>query len=690
MTRLRPGPLLAALVTALVVGVAAPAGLLAPAAAAAASTDLTLVTDAVYTVQPDAGHVSVSVAVDIRNRTSETRTRKYWFDHAFLAVQPGATNVHLTGAKGARAKVARRSKTSTLVRLDFGSRLYSGKSATLRLAFDLPGTGKAASPQVRVGSSLVTLPVWAFASDGARGSTVTVRFPGGWDVAVEAGELERSDGGTSGAGTVLTSGAIDQPLRFFAYVTAQRPAVFLDRPVTLDAGDSQAELVLQGWTDDRAWSSRVEGILRDALPVLRRDIGLPWPIEEPLAVAESVSRDADAYAGRFDPAQGRIEIAYWADRGVVVHQAAHAWFNGALLADRWANEGFATWYALQAGTELGHPAAAPELTDRAAAAAAPLNAWAGPTGARTAADDYGYAASYDVAKRVVGLVGPDVLAAVWADAARGVGAYQPPAARAAAATSAPSTPEGVGGAPDWRGLLDLLEDRSGKDLVPLWRELVVTPGQAELLDARATARATYARTLALAGEWALPRAIRDALRAWDFGRAEGLMADARTVLAQRNGVAAEAAKDGLRVPDRMRTLFEGGSMTEASARAEAESNAILAIRRAEDARSTERDPVSRIGMVGEHPEANLRAARSSFAAGDLDATRASADRAYRAWTGAWQEGRRRALLALAAFASILVLGSAMVANLRRSRRARPSRASRPEIPPSPDDGIAAA
>ena len=68
---------LAALVIALVLGVAAPAaGLPVPAAVRAADTDLTVVTDATYTVDPEEGNVGVSVAMTARNRTKETRTRQ--------------------------------------------------------------------------------------------------------------------------------------------------------------------------------------------------------------------------------------------------------------------------------------------------------------------------------------------------------------------------------------------------------------------------------------------------------------------------------------------------------------------------------------------------------------------------------------------------------------------------------------
>ena len=304
-----------ALAIALVLAVMAPvAGLVAPAAVSAADPGLTVVTDATYTVRPEDGNVGVSVAMTARNRTSETRTRRFFFDHTFLAVQPGATNLRISGPKGARVKVARRTEDSTLLRIDFGSRLYSGKAATMKLGFDLPGQGAGASPQVRVGSSLVTLPVWAFASNGARGSSVAVRFPPGWDVAVESGELPRRET-TADGGTVLEAGPLAAPLDFFAFVSAQRPAVYVDRPLTRPGRRARRWICSSrhGRTTRRGRTGPAR-CSRMRCPSLREDIGLPWPAEDPLVIHETAGRDAGASAAVFDPAQNRMDVAYWADR----------------------------------------------------------------------------------------------------------------------------------------------------------------------------------------------------------------------------------------------------------------------------------------------------------------------------------------------------------------------------------------
>ena len=128
-----------------------------------------------------------------------------------------------------------------------------------------------------------------------------------------------------------------------------------------------------------------------------------------------------------------------------------------------------------------------------------------------------------------------------------------------------------------------------------------------------------------------------------------------------------AANDGIDLPGEMQTLFEDGKLVDASARAEAERNAMVTIAGAAAAQTSETDPLTTIGMVGEDPGADLVAARAALEAGDLDATLAAADDAYRGWTGAWQEGRRRTLLLIAVLATIVVLTSAVIGRVRGAR-----------------------
>lgn len=696
MSRRLVAPIAAAMALALSIALVAPVGGLLPSAPArAAATDLTLVTDAIYTVDPEHGRARVSISIVARNHLSETRTRRYYFDHAFLAVPPSTTAFRITGASGASVRIAKRRSTSTLLRVNFGSRLYSGKSRTFKLTFNLVDHGKAADRELRIGPGFVTLPVWAYASTGAKGSTVRVRFPAGYDVTVESGRFHDKST-TADGGTELASGSISSPLSWFAYVNAQSDPVYAETAVSVDAGGRSVPLTIRAWANDASWASRTRSLLEEALPALRQDIGIDWPTSAPTVVQEAANRSTDAYAGSYDPSTRTIEVAYWADPQVAIRQVAHGWFNGNLLADRWANEGFAALYATRVAAALGvdgtdgssgsngagsstadgtgtssrvTTSSPSEVADALKTEPQPLNAWAGPSDPpdRTA-EAYGIAASSALAAAIRERAGDVALRRVWSDIASGTGAYQPPDGSA-------TGPESTAGAPDWRGFLDLLEAETGQDFTDLWRTWVLRPDELPLLDARATARLEYEQTLAVAGDWELPRSVRDAMRAWQFDAARQLMADARNVIAEHHAVQQLAANDGLALPATMRRPFEAGQFAEAAGLAQDDRNAIQAIVQAESARDDATDPLTRIGMLGQNPDVDLYDARRALSAGDPDHAVASANAAYVAWTDAWQEGRRRALLAVAVLATLLVLGSTIVERARRARRGRVARVS---------------
>ena len=667
--RRRPAPLALAGVIGMLLAVLAPVIGIAPAQqAAAASTDLTLVTNATYDVRPAQRLVHVTVKIVATNHLAETKTKKFYFDRAFLAVLPGTSGFKVTGVKGATVVVTKKAATYTMLRIGFGSRLYGGKSQTYNLAFDLTEAASTPSTQVRIGGSLASFPVWAFASEGATRSTVAVTFPAGYVVSVESGAFDRTEK-TAAGGTRLVTNPLAKPLAFFAYVLAERQATYAETALSIPASGGKIAITMRAWADDPAWAKRMGALFAKALPVLSGEIGLPWPHADALIVQEAVSRTTGGYAGLYDPAASRIEVAYWADHLVAIHEAAHGWFNGSLLMDRWANEGFASLYAERVAAALKEKGASPALTDAVKAAQFPLNAWAQQTGvADRAAETYGYAASLAAARAIAERAGDTALQQVWADAAGKIGAYQPPSVVIGPDGRPGPGAESVAGPPDWRGLLDLLEARTGRGFTDLWRTWVVRPEETALLDARAAARTSYSQTLALANGWALPFAIRDGLRAWQFGAVMPLMADARTVLAQRVALEERAARDGLNLPTAMRTAFEAGSLVDASQVAEAEMNAMLTVEEATAERPVEPDILVRIGLLGSEPETDLANARASFEADNLDATLSSANAALSTWASAWQEGRRRALFAAAAFATLIVLGSAIAGGLRRSRR----------------------
>jgi len=635
----------------------------------AALPELTLVSNARYEVQPEDRRVRVTVDIVATNRLRDTATRRFYFDRAFLAVPSGATDFSLTSENGSPAvSVSQERDGYQVLALTFGQRINAQRSAAFQLRFDLPDPGGAPDREFRVGQTFTSFAAWAYASESTPGSTVSVVFPRGFTARVETGDLPAPTVDAEGR-TIFATAKLADPLTFLAYFVAERPPELIeytDERVTVPVGDEQAVVTIRAWPDDPEWAERVGLLFREGLPVLGDAIGLPWARPEPLIVQETVSRTSGGYAGMFDPREGRIEVAYYADAFVVLHEAAHAWFNGALLVDRWANEAFASYYAQSAGGRLEQTIAMPELTEEVDAAAFPLNAWASGDGTVDAAETYGYAASLELAREIARRAGHDGLRRVWLAAAAREAAYQPPLVDAAV----DRRPEQTEGAPDWRGLLDLLEDETGEAYDDLWLEWVVRDDEEGMLTERRAARETYAEVLREAGRWELPRAVRGALRAWEFETATGLLDEARTLLARRSELESAAAAAGLRLPSRLETVFESDAgFAAATAEADAEATAMDLLAGATAARPAAPDPFQWLGLMGDQPDARLDGARASFAAGELEQAAREAVAAQSLWEGAGELGRNRLLVGIG-LTLLVLLAIAVVVSAVSGRRAR--------------------
>ncbi len=116
----------------------------------------------------------------------------------------------------------------------------------------------------------------------------------------------------------------------------------------------------------------------------------------------------------------------------------------------------------------------------------------------------------------------------------------------------------VAAPPDWRGLLDLLEDRTGKKYDDLWRAWVVRHGRSQ------PARRTVGRPPPVrrsrgsrAGEWQLPPIVPQAMRAWQFDQATELLDAADGALDDRDDVGDGAADAGLSGPANARGRVRG-------------------------------------------------------------------------------------------------------------------------------------
>ena len=193
-------------------------------------------------------------------------------------------------------------------------------------------------------------------------------------------------------------------------------------------------------------------------------------------------------------------------------------------------------YAQRAAGTLKVRDTSPKITASVGLAAIPLNGWpnttgvaggsdgaggtdesggtAGETKADRATETYGYAASLALARSIADRAGDDAMRRVWA-AASGASAPTSRARRGSPGRSAArrrSRPRPSMGRRTGAGC-STCSRRDGQGLhrpvAPVGRSALRRP---PLLDARADARTSYVRTLALAGDWQLPPDIRVAMR----------------------------------------------------------------------------------------------------------------------------------------------------------------------------------
>jgi hypothetical protein len=620
-------------------------GVAAPASVAGAQLNLSYTSDSTWRADPAAGRVHVLAVMALTSHTVDDPSRRYYYDRIQLTLPSSSAGI-VADDSGLQLPVSVEAASSlgVVVLVGLGQRLYSGQSMSFDLKFDLVDKGGSTDRDLRIGRNLMSFPVKAFGSPDTTGSTVTVVFPSDFAVQEEYGGLTRA---VYGSGEVVfSSGVLDDATALDAWFTAVQPVPpgsYRVRSITI----GPLRVALRYWADDVGWADQVERVLREGYPILRDLIGLGDPIGTTLTVEEAASEEIGGFSASYDISNGQVLVSYFADPLVILHEAAHMWFNGDLLSDRWANEGFASYYAQQAVDRLGFPDHSPVLTDRMRQAAVPLNDWVDAGQASSATDSYLYGASLRVAQMIAGEVGQEDLRSVWSAARSDRAAYQP--------LHLPATEILEGGPADWRRILDLLEQTSDLSLDGIWRQWVVDPGQESLLDQRSMAVASYASAQDAAGDWDLPPEIRRSMDVWQFQQAGIFISQARGVVAQRDQIVAQAATEQTTPPPNLRTAFEHSGLADATAEAADELAVLREMAAARVARTDSIDAARGLGLLGSDPQADLAAARVAFAGGDVTRAMALASRARIAWQSAGNAGQARIFGGLCVLLGILLL-----------------------------------
>jgi hypothetical protein len=559
-------------------------------------------TAATYLVDPAAGEIAVSVAVTFTNTLADPPGQVSAFTHVDLAIHAGASSVQAADANGALHVDLETRDGAQIASVRTRSRVRYTKSVTFTLEYRL---ADAATPGLYVRPGIVKFPAWGFGTS----SQVSVELPAGYETRADGDPMVVA---AAGERIRLTSGPIADPGTWLSLVTGVLPADYVTRSASVALASGTVDLQVRAWRDDIGWGDRTMALLVEALPLLEDAIGLPYPRLGPLVISEAAAGEASG--GGAPSATAEILVAFDASEYAVLHQAAHVWINGELAMDRWILEGLASHYAgrVAAAMERALPFDPARRTASLAADARPLVDWAA-SAAGSAADSYGYAASWDLVNRIATVVGEAHLGLALRRIVAGIPAYDP------------SQPEGAGldGRPypgvDTRRFLDQLAAVSSADVSDLFGRLAFAPGAAAELAARDTARDDYDALLRDAGAWGAPDPVRRAMGDWRFDEARTEIAAASAWLTRRDDLLDACDAAGLVPPDRLRLQWVvSGGGAEASAELDAEEALVDAFATVRHRIAAPRSPLEVVGLfLADDPNALLAEAAASFGGGDL-------------------------------------------------------------------------
>lgn len=654
-SRIAPLAAAAALVLLGVVPVALPGRI-----ALAADRGLVVVAQTRYEAQPENRQVHVTIDAVATSYTPNPEDGLAYYPSATFAVQAGATNVAASSSGQPLAVGLDASDPDFVgITVTFAEGVYFEESYPYRVTFDLPDPGGAPDRNLRISSTIVAFPIWAFGSLGEPGGSVTVILPGGFRPVVQGDQLAPSTG--ANGEIILATTSLPDPFDFFAYLSADRPGAFSDTQLTIQVGGQAAPVNVRAWQDDPDWGTAMTSLIGDGLPALQRLIGLPYDAPGTLVIEEAATSRLGDYAGIYNKLSGIIRVRYDADAYVGLHEAAHIWFNGDLFRDRWIGEAYAEFYGVQAAKAIGATGVAFDLTDALMANRIALNDWGEIGGVSIGVEEYAYAASYHLALLIFGRTDIARLQTVWRGADDSEMAYQP--------ANGDGTPQIAGDVnlEGWQQLLDLLDERAGANFDDLWADWVVNDAEQRQMETRATARGHYATVVAEAGTWNLPKDLRSSMGSWKFAEAEASMALAGDVLDARDEIASEAGDLHLTPPAELKQLFEqDGGLKAAKAEADLQTEVLTDISVAGERVAEKETILESIGLLGADPPADLDAARNAYEADELDVAARDADGALATRAGAAQAGQTRVLVA---GGGVVVLTGVTVVGVRiRGRR----------------------
>ena len=635
--------------------------------AALAEGDLQIAAEAVYTIDPDAGHLQISVHYTLTNRKPNSGGYRYYYNTFALVLPDNAVEVTARGPNGAlyfsdQVEDLGDGSEGRVVTVSTGSFFYN-QSRDFTLSFALPSGPPRSDDTTRINLAYTSFAAFAWGDPGL--SDVEVRVPGDFVVDSYGSEVRqrRLDGEI-----IFTGTAIDDPDEWYIIITGRRDDHLVSQ--TVEVGGLLVEIL--SWPGDEDWGDRVAAVLERGVPELRVLVGLDYEHLPSLRVIESIDPALRGYAGWYIASENLIEMSEHLDDHVILHELSHLWFNRDLFVERWINEGLADTYADRAVDEIDgdtdpvygtatQPVSSLESAVR-------LNQWRTPTispavdEAVAARESYGYNASYWVMRALLRDVGEEGMTRVLEAALANVTAY-----------AGEGDPETVSEADDWRRFLDLLAQLGGsEDAERLFRDHVIADAQKVLLNDRAAARERYFAHVDTAADWATPWSIRGPMSEWKFADATLAIDTGDSLLVVRGDLRGVAETLGLSLPPSLEAGYEvagdQAALESALQLGQAQLDSLTTVEMARNAVDAPRGFFTKIGLIGENPEVEWTEASDRFEADDREGAVVEANDVMTLIAGASDVGQMRVVWASSAFGGLVLAGGGTWFLIRRRRR----------------------
>jgi hypothetical protein len=520
----------------------------APPAIAANDGDLRMEGAVTYELLPDESRVRVTVEVELENRVPDRREGNtiYYtvYENMLVPVPAEATNVSAERAGGGSLSTFREELEDAdpqweMLGVNLSPDLRFGAPQTVRISFDLPDQTPRSEGLVRASPAYTLFPIYPMGDP--EDASITVIVPDVYDeLEIVGSSMRRSvaDDGT------ITYTADDIDEEFYATLAARNDGLLDEREIT--SGDYT--FILRYTPGDEEWADFAQDVVSRGVILLEQAIGEPWPGDADMAIVESSSPHAFGYAGWFDQQANAIEVSDQLDAFTMLHELAHAWFNGDTLSERWLREGLADMYAdLAAHRMTGFVPqvdAGPSESDETVA----LAEWDESSIGLRSVDDYGYDTSWWAIDRIYDEIGPEAMTDVLTAAFGSDIAY----------ASGSGEREQLRGPVDWRRFLDLLEEIGGSRTArEVYEELVLDDAGLDRLADRDTARTAYDDLVGDAGDWGAPYEVRRAMSTWTFPGVADLVAESEQILGYRDDVLEALAHLGVDELPEMDAEYQG-------------------------------------------------------------------------------------------------------------------------------------